>query len=416
MGEQFDKAVSLKEIVRAARECKNGVAYKDGPTEFCSGCLGYSAKLRREILSGRYHARPGVRVQIWRPKRREAEAPWFRDRVWQRSMCNNGVYEDLTRGFIPENMACQKGKGTDLAIRTVIGMLQELHREAPGATVWGRHLDIRKYFPSTPQEEIVRLDRERITDPKFLPYLEEIVNLHADPRSEDEIRADGHGRRGTGLGSQINQLNQIALLDRLDHELKEFCRFYIRYNDDFLILDHNRETTLRAAQLIETRLRELGLTMQDKAGSFRAQDGFTFLRKKFILKESGKIILRLHRRAMAEERQTLRNLKKLVDDGERTMADVQRHYQSWIANAEYAGDGPIREMDRFYTETFRQRPEYKRKRRYLYGNHCDGEGKNRTAGAGKSAAAEREQKAAGNSGIYRGVQLPGDIGRGGERP
>ena len=109
--------------------------------------------------------------------------------------------------------------------------------------------------------------------------------------------------------------------------------------------------------------------MTDKSGTFKAENGFYFLRKKFVLKPSGKIIIRLHPKALAEERRTLRGMKKCIDKGARTMEDVERHYQSWIANAEYAGDAPIRAMDKFYTELFRQHPKYKRKKRYLYGNN-----------------------------------------------
>lgn len=401
MGEQFDKASGLNEIVKAARSCKKGVSRKDGPMEFFITALGSGERLQREIRSGRYHARPGTPVEIWRPKHRTAAAPWFRDRVWQRSMCDNGVYDDLVRGFIPENMACQKGKGTDLAIRTVIRMLQELCREAPGAPIWGRHLDVRKYFPSTPQAEIKALDSARITEPKFLPYLFEIIDMQKDPRSAEEITADPFGKRGTGLGSQINQLNQVALLDGLDHEIKDICPCYIRYNDDFLFLHHDREAVQRTAEIVEARLHEKGLEMQDKCGLFKLPGSFCFLRKKFILTESGKIILRLHPKALSEERQTLRNLKHLVREGKRTMQDVRVHYQSWVSNAEYAGDAPIREMDRFYTELFRQKPEYKRKRRYLYGHRTDAEKENPHAGGRKRGEGSQAPHGGSETGVRR---------------
>ena len=135
IGEDFDNASSLREIVRGARQCRCGVGHKDGPVEFCYTALGSCEKLREEILNGEYHARKGTVVQIYRPKRRTANAPWFRDRTWQRSMCNNGVYRDLTAGFLFENIACQKGKGQDLAFRILIKFLQELHRTAPGKPV-----------------------------------------------------------------------------------------------------------------------------------------------------------------------------------------------------------------------------------------------------------------------------------------
>lgn len=369
MGNQFDRAVSLTEICKGIRECKQNVSRKTGVMDAYIHALAFARDIRDDVLNGKYKLRPGKIVKIYRPKYREAVAPWFRDRVWQRSMCNNGVYEDLTGSFIYDNMACQKKKGLDLAIRRTIGFLQRLIREDRNAPIYGKHLDIKKYFPSTPHREIKEMDREKISEPMFIQYLDEIVDSVRDPRCKEEIDADPFGERGTGLGSQINQLHQIAILDKLDHELKTFCRFYIRYNDDFLILDHNREVIDRAHRIIDTALTDKGLQMVDKAGTFIVQrGGFYFLRKKFILTNTGKIVIRLHRNALKEERKTLKGMKRAVDGNEISMERVRQHYQSWIAQAEYAGDAPIRAMDKFYTITFREKPKYKRKRRYLYGN------------------------------------------------
>ncbi|MBR3278701.1 MAG: hypothetical protein IKG01_07405 [Lachnospiraceae bacterium] len=369
MGEQYDKAVSLDELWKANRQCKKGVADKDTPIEWHLHPITKCRKLQVSLEEGKYKTHRGTKVQIYRPKRREATAPAYADRVWQRSMCNNGVYDDLTRGFILDNMACQKGKGNDLAIRRVVRMLQKLHRKAPGQTVYGIHLDVKKFFPSTPHSGLKEMDRHRIRDPNFLPYLFEIIDNSADERPKEVIEADPFGERGTGLGSQINQLHQVAYLDKLDHELKCFCKWYIRYNDDFLILDHDKEIVRKARDTIEEWLTNLGLTMTLKQGIFKAEYGFGFLRKRFILTKTGKVIIRLHKHALADERNVLRAIHKRVVSGEETMDFVKRHYQSIVANFEYAGDAPIRAMDKFYTRLFRQKPEYKRKKRYLYGNY-----------------------------------------------
>lgn len=314
--------------------------------------------------------RPGTKVKVYRPKFRIATAPWFRDRTWHSSMLANGVYNDLTRSFLRENIACQKGKGPDMAIRIVIKMLQQLHRQAPGQPVYGAHLDVKKYFPTTPHDAIKALDQDTNTDSRFLPFLEEIIESSKDERPKEEIEADTFGERGTGLGSPINQLHQVALLNEMDHDIKTICTKYIRYNDDILILSHDKESIRKARIRVKSHLEGFGLAMTDKAGIFKAEHGFYFLRKRFIMKRSGKIIIRLHPKALAEERETLRGMKRCVDCGLRTMKDVENHYQSVIANMEYAGDAPIRAMDKFYTQIFRQHPKYKRKKRYLYGrNH-----------------------------------------------
>ena len=369
MGKEYEKAISLNELCKASRQCKKGVADKDTPVEWHLHTITKCRKLQESLENGKYKVHKGIKVQVYRPKRREATAPSYADRVWQRSMCNNGVYRDLTKGFIFDNMACQKGKGNDLAIRRVVKMLQKLHREDNGAPVYGYHLDVKKFFPTTPHNGLKEMDLRRIEEPKFIPYLFEIIDNSEDERPKAEIEADPFGERGTGLGSQINQLHQVAYLDRLDHELKCFCKWYIRYNDDFLILDHDKEIVQKAKETIDEWLTQLGLAMTVKQGIFKAEHGFTFLRKRFILTKTGKVIVRLHKKALADERNVLRAIHKRVCSKEDDMGFVKRHYQSVIANFEYAGDAPIRATDKYYTRLFRQKPEYKRKKRYLYGNY-----------------------------------------------
>ncbi len=332
-------------------------------------------QLKKKVIGGKYKPRRGVKVQIYRPKRREANAPWYGDRVWQKSMCNNGVYDDLTRSLIYDNYACQTGKGTDLAIRRTVKALQRLYRMKPGEPVYGIHLDIRKFFPSTPHEMVRELDREKIRDARYIPFLDDVIDNTPDERPREEIAHDPFGERGTGLGSQINQLHQVALLDRLDHELKSFCRTYQRYNDDFLILDHDKAVIERAHKTIESHLKSMGLEMTIKE-TFRADKGFCFLRKRFILSDTGKVIIRLHKDALLDERRVLRKLKRDLDEGLTDMGHVERHYQSVVAYFEYAGDAPIRAMDKYYTQLFRRKPSYKRKKRYLYGRNTYHEAEN----------------------------------------
>lgn len=369
MGKQFDDATSMTELCRAIRQCKRGVSYKDGAMSWYLHRLTKAEELRRDILRGRYKLRPGTKVQIYRPKRREAVAPWFRDRVWQRSMCNNGVYHDMTAGLLYDNYACQVGKGTDLAIRRTIKCLQKVYRETGTNEGWVVHLDVRKYFPSTPQSEVTAMDRELIAEPMFLPYLTEIVHSLKDERPPDEIAADAFGERGTGLGSQVNQLHQVALLSPIDHELKRFCKYSLRYMDDFLVIDKRRETCVRAERLLTERLKERGLECTNKSGIAPLRRGFCFLRHLFVLTETGKVIVRLHPDTLRNERKALKALKNAIRRGEADMPYIRQQYQCFIAQAEHSsGDGAIRAMDKFYTQLFREKPKYKRKRRYYHGN------------------------------------------------
>lgn len=368
---QFEDATSLRELHKAIRQCKRGVSHKEGPVDWYTHGLCKARALQDQLRGGRYKLRPGVPVEIYRPKRRTAIAPWFKDRVWQRSMCNNGVYDDLTRSLVYDNVACQTGKGTDLAIRRTVAALQHMYRVAGSNDGWGVHLDGKKYFPMTPQSHVREQDHRLVREQRYHQYLDEIVASIKDPRDPSVIAADPFGPRGTGLGSQINQLNQVALMSEVDHELRCFCRFAERYMDDYLVLDNDRSVCERAGRVVREGYARHGLDCKDLGGVFRVKDGFYFLRHYFVLTDTGKVIIRLHPETMRRERAALLALKADVDAGRRTMEDVQRHYQCFIASAEYSsGDGCIRDMDAFYTKVFRARPVYKRSRRYLYGKRC----------------------------------------------
>jgi hypothetical protein len=369
MGEQFDEAVQLSSIARAITRNKRGVSKKAGVMDYYIHRITKAKGLRDDILSGRYKLRPGRPIKITYPKPREANAPWLPDRAWQRSMCDAGLYNDLTKHLLQENVACQTGKGTDLAIRLVVKWLRKLYQQTGSNEIYGVHLDIRGYFPNTPHGVVWAFDKSTVSEPMFLPYLHEIIYNAKDKRPMEVVAADPFGPRGTELGSPINQLSQVALLNDVQHKIKDICPGCVIYMDDYLLLSADKSAVIRATDVARDALAKKGLELKD-GGVFRASDGFYFLKKRFILTDTGKVVIRMRPGAAGDERRQLRALKEQVDTGICTMADVEAHYQSFAAQVSYCtGTGFIRAMDKYYTELFRRKPNYKYPRRDLYGNH-----------------------------------------------
>lgn len=108
--------------------------------------------------------------------------------------------------------------------------------------------------------------------------------------------------------------------------------------------------------------------------------------------------------------ETLRQIQGWLTKDEKRYSERFGPHQSWIANAEYAGDSPIRAMDRFYTQLFRRHPRYKRKKRYLYGDDTNTRRKARESGARKQKAQERERRSEGQGRVYGDPGLSGDAG------
>ena len=76
-----------------------------------------------------------------------------------------------------------------------------------------------------------------------------------------------------------SQFLAIYYLNDLDHLIKEKlgCKHYIRYMDDFLILDCDKDRLLKVYRVIESELKKLKLTPNSKSNLYRSTKGFSFL-------------------------------------------------------------------------------------------------------------------------------------------
>ncbi|MEG0986849.1 MAG: hypothetical protein RSK76_10780, partial [Clostridia bacterium] len=117
MGDQFDEAMSYRNLYKAMNACARNVRWKDS-------VAGYTAvngmenifKLRSEALKGKYAIDPYQRFFVYEPKKRPVTSTRFKDRVFQRAFCDGGLYDDMTRPFVRTNCACQRGRGVDDAM------------------------------------------------------------------------------------------------------------------------------------------------------------------------------------------------------------------------------------------------------------------------------------------------------------
>lgn len=362
MGKQYENACRLSELMKATRQCAKNVRWKESIEAYEDKAILKNHVLSEEIKKGTYKISSYIQFYVHEPKERLVHATRIRDRVWQRSMCNNGLYEDMTRGLIYDNAACQKGKGVDFAVNRLKEQMRRYYQKNHTNIGLAAHLDIHHYFPSTPQSVAKDTLRHRIQDPDFLRHAEKIVDSFEDARTAEEIDAGDSEKRGIHLGSQMSQLIQLGNPDQIDHFLKEHMhvRYYARYMDDFIIIDSNREHLMECVNYVETSLREMGLSLNKKSCIYPLDQGITYLHLHFNLTESGKVILRLDRKAIMKERKKLRCLKTLLESEKISMDDVRAQYNSWTAHVKRANSRGIRkQMNRYYFEIFGEKPTVK---------------------------------------------------------
>ena len=144
------------------------------------------------------------------------------------------------------------------------------------------------------------------------------------------------GDRGIGLGSQVSQLVELAVLDPVDHYVKERLRIkhYVRYMDDFILIHQDRQTLERAKEEITRKVNELGLEMNRKTQIAPLRHGIRFLKWRFILTDTGKVIRKISRQSITKERRKLKKLAEKAKTGQIPVEYVWTSFQSWRANAQ----------------------------------------------------------------------------------
>lgn len=294
-------------LLTAAHQCALGVKWKDSiatwvhPRNIALNCL----KLMQELDAGTYRLGGYVVFDVKEPKRRTIRSPKFRDRVVQRAMCNAGLYDDLTRGNIYDNGACQNGKGTTFTMDRLECHLQRFWRKH-GTDGWVLRLDIHKFFDSIPHDRLKEMTARKVRNPEFMARVDEIIDSFSDP--------------GIGLGSQISQLLAISYLSDLDHYIKETLgiKAYVRYSDDIVCIHESKDYLQKVWKDVEARIHELGLELNPKSTLHPLRHGVNFLKFKYLLTCTGRVVRILNRKNTARMRRRIQKLKKMATKGGRT--------------------------------------------------------------------------------------------------
>ena len=334
--------ITFDSLVQAALECARGVKWKDSiatwvhPRNIAANCL----RLWRELDNGTYKLGGYVVFDVVEPKRRTIRSPRFRDRVVQRAMCNTGLYRDLTRGNIHDNAACQLRKGTTFAMDRLNCHLQR-HFRKHGTDGWCLRLDIHKFFDSIPHEPLKDMVRRKVSNPEYRDYVIEVIDSFDDP--------------GIGLGSQISQLLAISYLSDLDHFIKEKMgiKAYIRYSDDIVIIHHDKDHLLHVWKVVEKMLCELGLSLNPKSTLHPLKDGIDFLKFKFRLTATGKVVRILNRRSSVRIVKRLKRLVAKYRQGGRQWDDVINCFNSWKSHAMQGNsNAKVRRIEKWLKEQY----------------------------------------------------------------
>lgn len=328
----MQEPLSFESLYRSAQKCKRGVIWKDSVAAFSLDGLARVVKLQDAIANGTYVSRPPHHFRLTYPKQREAASICFRDRVYQRSLNDNVIYPALTKSFIYDNGACQLKKGTDFTRNRLKAHLQKAYRRW-GTDFYILQCDIKGYYANMDHATVEDYFRKHIP----APYAEKAIQT---------LREQYPSGVGYSPGSQMLQLAGIAMLNPLDHFIKEKLRVkhYIRYMDDFLLFHSDRRFLEECQEQIAQELTKCKMELHpNKTKISPISQGFYFLGFDWRITPTGRVLLHLPSQSVKRER---KHLKGMFHKG-LPQEKIEESFRSWTAFAQKGSTRQLTERMQF---------------------------------------------------------------------
>lgn len=338
--ESFDieAVIGYEALYDSIRKCRKGVGWKDSVASYSLNAIERTLTLHRKLHNGTYKSRPPVKFWITSPKPREIASITFGDRVYQRSLNDNAVYPVMSKSFIFDNYACQKGKGTDKARERLKEFLRKHYRNH-GIHGYVAQFDIKGFYPNM---------SHIVTEDTFRKRLPQDVYSRVEVILREQYDTD----KGYNAGSQLIQIAGISILDGYDHFAKEqlHAKHYLRYMDDFLIISDDREYLEKCVEKTREYMASLCFELNEKRTRvYPISEGIEFLGFRFQLTETGKVLMLLKSDNVKRQRRKLKRLVTKSKRGEIPKEKVDESYMAWRNHASKGNThNLLLKMDKYY--------------------------------------------------------------------
>ena len=277
-GEWLTPLFSFETLYRSYLKCRRNKRGTINAMKFEMNAEENLFFLLEQLLSKSYQPSRSVCFIVERPKMREIIAADFRDRVVHHVLVEKleQIYEPI---FIHDSYACRKDKG----LHKAIGRVREFIRKGSKngrEKLYYLHMDIKNFFMTIDKEILYSLLEKKIENEDLL-WLARVLIFH-NPIENCIIKGNKrlikhlpshkslfHAPEGRGLpiGNLTSQFFANLYLNELDQYVKHIlkCRYYVRYCDDFLILDESPERLEKLKEHIREFVADrLNLSLNDK--------------------------------------------------------------------------------------------------------------------------------------------------------
>jgi hypothetical protein len=351
----FKKVFTMEHLLESAKLCKRNVSWKSSVQNYMRAVQYNCVTTLYDLRTGKFKFQNTNEFDIFeRGKERHIKSIKICDRVVQKVLCRFLLLPLFRNSFIYDNCASLKDKGISFAFNRVTAMLQKYYRKY-GNKGYVLRYDFSDYFGSIDHQIALKMIAKKVKDKKLLKLISDAMAVYAD--DEDK-------RIGIGLGSELSQFIALLYANPIDHMIKDKykVKFYIRYMDDGLIICEDKQFLHDLLKEIKEMCGELHLKLNDRKTYIRKLDkGFNFLKKRIILTDTGRIIMKISRDSVTRMRRKLKKFKIKVKNGEMSIKDVENAYVSWRGFVkQFNSYFTVKNMDNIYKELYDYIPKSKK--------------------------------------------------------
>ena len=240
------------------------------------------------------------------------------DKIVNHFVVNYYLIPYLEKSLIDENIATRKNKGGSYGIKLLKEYFNKIlinHKE-----VYCLKLDVSKYFYNIDHEILLNKIGKKILDKDVLELIKKIISETNNDYINNYINYINFkhnldipyykDNKGLSIGAETSQFFAIFYLNDLDHYIKEKlrCKYYVRYMDDLVILDDNKDNLIKAFNSIKVELNKLKLEVNNKSNIYKCSNSFKFLgykwqvvNNKLKISSNNKTYYRIRRRLIKLE-------------------------------------------------------------------------------------------------------------------
>ena len=312
-------------LYKAAFKSAKGVMFKASVQKFLLNLFRNIYNSYQDLKAGKNITKGFIRfIIIERGKLREISSVRILERFIQKDTCTEVLYPVLTHNLITDNGASQKGKGTLYAQKRLVKHLCHYYKQY-GNDGYILSIDFKNYFGSIPHKQLKDLLNKYLKDYRVVKLANDFIDAYDK-------------EKGLGLGSETSQIFAIFYVNDIDHFIKDNLgiKAYGRYMDDSYIIHHDKNVLKDILNRLNVYFEKYGIEINKKKTCIKKlSQGVTFLKTRFYLSETGKIIKKPCRQSITRERRKIKKHYKHYLAGDLSIETINQSFKSWLGSMKY---------------------------------------------------------------------------------